>query len=193
MNHPDPLETSTLSTSTLSPLRASTVVQTRASIHSFNTSAPLSLHASRATRLPPSRTSRPRLPPDSPATTMSDAELDLSDFDDELELDSDQDFDQEDEEMALSSPLASEQDHGDEIAGSDSGFSPFGSSTPVSNSYAGFKGKGKGKGRASLSSEEMYGQVDYRPLSLGEIEAEQRQGIEYVEDMLKLKVSSVVP
>ncbi|GAA5912813.1 uncharacterized protein JCM6883_004838 [Sporobolomyces salmoneus] len=124
---------------------------------------------------------------------MSDAELDLSDYDDELELDSEQDFDQEDEEMALSSPLDSDSnlpDQPDENAASDSGFSPFGSSTPVSNSYSGFQGKGKGKGRASIGEEKLYGQVEYRVLSLREIEAEQKHGTEYVEDMLKLKPES---
>ncbi|GAA5881914.1 hypothetical protein JCM16303_003462 [Sporobolomyces ruberrimus] len=140
---------------------------------------------------------------------MSDAELDLSDYDDELEFDdSEQDFDQleqdnddddqqgsqEDEEMALSSPLGSG-------SGNDSDSNnPFGSSTPISTSYAsrggGINKKGKGKARASTGGgggngeDRLYGQVEYRVLSLREIEEEQREGIDYVQDMLKLKPES---
>lgn len=84
---------------------------------------------------------------------------------------------------------------------SDSGFSPFGTSTPASTSLAHHNGTAsslsaaaKGKGRASLGAaglggEELYGQVEYRVLSLEQIEEEQRRNIAYVEDMLKLKVS----
>lgn len=34
----------------------------------------------------------------------------------------------------------------------------------------------------------MYGQVEYKVLSLKQLEEEQRRAVEYVEDMLKLKV-----
>ncbi|GAA5943109.1 E3 ubiquitin-protein ligase HEL1 [Sporobolomyces koalae] len=129
---------------------------------------------------------------------MSDAELLLSDdYDDELEFDSDPDLDDihddldddrdEDEEMALSSPLEpSHQDDHD----SDS---PFASSTPMSNhTYLdkAARTKAKGKGRQSIGEDKLYGQVEYRVLSLQEIELEQKQGTEYVEDMLKLKPES---
>lgn len=89
---------------------------------------------------------------------------------------------------------------------SDSGFSPFGTSTPASTSLANHNNGGtssslsaaaKGKGRASLGvggvdGEELYGQVEYRVLSLEQLEEEQRRNIAYVEDMLKLKVSSAI-
>jgi len=110
---------------------------------------------------------------------MSDLELDLSDYDDELDLDSEQEEDYEDEPMISDSNDAEE---GPDV----------GSSTPLS--VSGFN-KGKGKARASFgggsggSDERLYGQVEYGVLSLSEIEAEQKQGIDYVEDMLKLKVS----
>ncbi len=87
---------------------------------------------------------------------------------------------------------------------SDSGFSPFGTSTPASTSLANHNNSSslsaavKGKGRASLGAgggagEELYGQVEYRVLSLEQLEEEQRRNIAYVEDMLKLKVSPAGP
>ncbi|BGO91165.1 hypothetical protein NBRC10512_005741 [Rhodotorula toruloides] len=115
---------------------------------------------------------------------MSDAELDYSseyeDYQDDVEFDDD---------MA---DLTSE-------AGSvsDSGFSPFGTSTPASASAGGqgilssaSSSAAKGKGRASIGGEDLYGQVEYKVLSLKQLEEEQRRAIEYVEDMLKLKPES---
>ena len=117
---------------------------------------------------------------------MSDAELDLSDYDDYLSGGDD------DAEMALSSPLDSpDPQDDDDQGGSDSGFSPFASSTPVSNSYKG-RGGNKGKGRASLGEEKLYGQVEYRVLSLNQLEMEQKVAVDYVQDMLKLKVKSTL-
>lgn len=43
-----------------------------------------------------------------------------------------------------------------------------------------------------MGGEELYGQVEYRVLSLEQLEEEQRRNIAYVEDMLKLKVSSAI-
>ncbi|KAL7338331.1 RING finger domain-containing protein, partial [Rhodotorula toruloides] len=118
------------------------------------------------------------------AASMSDAELDYSseyeDYQDDVEFDDD---------MA---DLTSE-------AGSvsDSGFSPFGTSTPASASAGGqgilssaSSSAAKGKGRASIGGEDLYGQVEYKVLSLKQLEEEQRRAIEYVEDMLKLKPES---
>ncbi|BGP24209.1 hypothetical protein JCM10295v2_003117 [Rhodotorula toruloides] len=115
---------------------------------------------------------------------MSDAELDYSseyeDYQDDVEFDDD---------MA---DLTSE-------AGSvsDSGFSPFGTSTPASASAGGqgiisfaSSSAAKGKGRASIAGEDLYGQVEYKVLSLKQLEEEQRRAVEYVEDMLKLKPES---
>lgn len=146
---------------------------------------------------------------------MSDAELELSsDYDEDYA-----DFDDDDmagksfsfppldcPERALASPPDDDtQTDLTSEAGSvsDSGFSPFGTSTPASTSLANHNGGTssslsaavKGKGRASLGvggmgGEELYGQVEYRVLSLEQIEEEQRRNIAYVEDMLKLKVSS---
>lgn len=121
---------------------------------------------------------------------MSDAELDLSDYDDYLSGG--------DDDAEMDSPLDSESEGGGQLnddqggggEGSDSGFSPFASSTPVSNSYKG--GGHKGKGRASLGEEKLYGQVEYRVLSLNQLEMEQKVAVDYVQDMLKLKVSPLV-
>ncbi|GAA5842304.1 hypothetical protein JCM5353_000962 [Sporobolomyces roseus] len=120
---------------------------------------------------------------------MSDAELDLSDYDDYLSGG--------DDDAEMDSPLDSESEGGgqlnddqdqDAAGGSDSGFSPFASSTPVSNSYKG--GSHKGKGRANLGEEKLYGQVEYRVLSLNQLEMEQKVAVDYVQDMLKLKPES---
>ncbi|GAA6013964.1 hypothetical protein JCM10207_000187 [Rhodosporidiobolus poonsookiae] len=111
---------------------------------------------------------------------MSDAELELSsDYDDYDDQDDTLDFD---DDMA---DLTSE-------AGSisDSGFSPFGTSTPSSALPAGAGGS-KGKGRASLvGGEEVYGQVDYGVLSLQQLEEEQSKAVAYVQEMLQLKPES---
>ncbi|POY70107.1 hypothetical protein BMF94_6881 [Rhodotorula taiwanensis] len=125
---------------------------------------------------------------------MSDAELELSsDYDDEEEYDFDDDTGMDD----LTSEAGSV---------SDSGFSPFGTSTPASTSL-GQNGTGtlmsaasaaKGKGRASMggagggggNGDDLYGQVEYRPWNLAQLEEEQRRQVAYVEDMLKLKPES---
>ncbi|BGP39736.1 hypothetical protein JCM10450v2_003705 [Rhodotorula kratochvilovae] len=118
---------------------------------------------------------------------MSDAELELSsDYEDFQDEDDALDFD--DDMADLTSEAGSV---------SDSGFSPFGTSTPAS-AQAGASGltltgagKGKGKGRASIGgSEDIYGQVEYKVLSLAQLEAQQKEAVAYVQDMLQLKPES---
>ncbi|GAA5939252.1 hypothetical protein JCM1841_002933 [Sporobolomyces salmonicolor] len=120
---------------------------------------------------------------------MSDAELELSsdydyDHSDLGEHDQGDDLDFDDDMADLSASDAGSI--------SDSGFSPFGSSTPLSNSAPGASSSSfrKGKGRASIGEDHLYGQVEYRVLSLKQLEEEQRSSVEYVEDMLKLKPES---
>ncbi|GAA5919530.1 hypothetical protein JCM6882_004763 [Rhodosporidiobolus microsporus] len=120
---------------------------------------------------------------------MSDAELELSsDYDDYQDEDDALDFD--DDMADLTSDAGSV---------SDSGFSPFGTSTPSSAAQASGPGGGvggassnhKGKGRASLAGgDDVYGQVDYSVLSLRDIEEEQKKAIAYVQEMLQLKPES---
>ncbi|GAA5828559.1 hypothetical protein JCM3770_005572 [Rhodotorula araucariae] len=118
---------------------------------------------------------------------MSDAELDLSSDYDEFQDDDDAiDFD--DEMADLTSEAGSV---------SDSGFSPFGTSTPGSAS-AGASGltitaasKGKGKARASIGAgDDIYGQVDFKVFSLAQLEGQQKDAVAYVQDMLQLKPES---
>ncbi|PRQ72460.1 hypothetical protein AAT19DRAFT_16384 [Rhodotorula toruloides] len=126
---------------------------------------------------------------------MSDAELDYSseyeDYQDDVEFDDDM-------AGAILTPLTPPADLTSEAGSvSDSGFSPFGTSTPASASAGGqgilssaSSSAAKGKGRASIGGEDLYGQVEYKVLSLKQLEEEQRRAVEYVEDMLKLKPES---
>lgn len=45
-----------------------------------------------------------------------------------------------------------------------------------------------GGGGAGGNGDDLYGQVEYRPWNLAQLEEEQRRQVAYVEDMLKLKV-----
>ncbi|GAA6039888.1 hypothetical protein JCM8097_006784 [Rhodosporidiobolus ruineniae] len=121
---------------------------------------------------------------------MSDAELELSsDYDDYQDDDDALDFDDDMADLTSDAESVSE-----------SGASPFGTSTPASGSaVAGASGvgsssatlKGKGKARASLAGgDDVFGQVDYSVLSLQELEEEQRRAIAYVQEMLQLKPES---
>ncbi|GAA5912248.1 hypothetical protein JCM8208_001312 [Rhodotorula glutinis] len=127
---------------------------------------------------------------------MSDAELELSsDYDDYQDDDAALDFD-DDDMHDLSSEAGSVSDSG--------GFSPFGTSTPASASAGasglalaaqgstGAGGGRKGKGRASMGGvgDDIYGQVEYKVLSLAQLEGQQRDAVNYVQDMLQLKPES---
>lgn len=86
------------------------------------------------------------------------------------------------------------------------GFSPFGTSTPASAS-AGASGLAlaaagasavsnrKGKGRASMGGvgDDIHGQVEYKVLSLEQLEGQQKDAVNYVQDMLQLKVCRRFP
>ncbi|GAA6062909.1 hypothetical protein JCM10212_004358 [Sporobolomyces blumeae] len=183
---------------------------------------------------------------------MSDVDLSDYAHDDEFDLDSeedqamsglsqgpdpddvdvDDDFLYSDDDTDLALHDDDDDDDGDDPNGGrrgdrvdsdqDSGFSPYGSSTPVSstnlfdrstttsssnsNDKGGrkdVKGKGKavsraarsgarggGGGRKSIGEDKLYGQVEYRVLSVEELELEQKMSIDYVTEMLQLKPES---